>query len=87
MRDCSAEKLVGIWGHLNDDAAVLAVHATVGRAAGAAAGAEYPEQNAAQEEEDSEPSSNIEGLTHVGHHTVKLDGFVEGSLFDREEHP
>lgn len=81
-----ADGLIGVGGLLRSDAAagVVAVLVAVGRAAGAAAGAEHPEDGGSQRERDREPSSDVYVLTQVYLHTVDLEGCAEGALCDGE---
>lgn len=81
-----ADGLVGIRRLLGSDATtVAAVTVVVGRAAGAAAGADGPEQSGSKRESSGKPGGGVDVATHVSVDSVRLDLVVEDSS-DNGEH-
>lgn len=78
------ERLVGIGGLLGGDAVVAAVTVAVvvGRAAGAAAHAEEPEEGTSQREGHGEPSSDVDVLAHREFNAVGVKQFAGSRLHD-----
>lgn len=76
--------LISVGGLLCGDAAGAAVPVAVGRAAGATAGAEHPEEGGSQRESDCEPGGGVYVLTQAYIDTIDLEDCAEGAFCDRE---
>ena len=76
--------LISVGSLLCSDAAGAAVPVAVGRAAGATAGAEHPEEGGSQRESDCEPSGGVYVLTQAYTNPIDLEDFAEGGFCDRE---
>lgn len=86
-RLASTQGLVGVRGLLGDEAAgaVVTGAVVVGRAAGAAAHAEGPEDQGGEGEDDGEPGGGVHVLTHAEGDAVGLEGVAGATLHDGEE--
>lgn len=74
-----AERLVGV-GSLFGDGALVAVAVVVGRAAGAAAGADEPEQAGSEGEGDSQPGGGEHVLAHGAGDAVGFQAGLESGV-------
>ncbi len=74
----AADRLVGVRCLLGGDAtAVATVAVVVGRATGAAARADSPEEGGGERESGCNPGSGVDVLAHAALNSVRLDLFVE----------
>ena len=80
--------LVGVGSLLGGDGAagIAAVLVAVGGAAGAAAGAEHPEESTGEREDHGEPGCGVDVCAHGDFDAVGLGRRAEGALCDGEHY-
>lgn len=77
--------LVGVRGLLGDEATAVASPVVVGRAAGAAAHAEGPEEQGGEGEDDGEPGCGEHVPAHAECHAVGFEGVADAGLHGGEK--